>query len=164
MWHHRLANLLPFLSLAALPSCDAQADVNYLGEPLVTLQGVVVSNSATLPPLEAAMLWQRGPPPSNTDQELATLAPVETGFPATFTLRLYQPPPAAARRKLLPGQVTYARANAAAMPFGTAVQPGQAVAASAPSVSGIDVDHWLIYLDADVPLHCLMDGGSAMRW
>src|SRR5438067_1768327 len=100
-------------------ACDAQADASYLGEPLVTLQGHVTS-SGPVPPLEAAMLWQRGAPPSTNDQELATRAPVETGFPARFTLHLYQPPPAAARRTLAAGEVTYARANAGAVPYGIA--------------------------------------------
>ena len=73
--------------VAALVACDAQTDPGYQGEPLVTLQGRVES-SGVLPPLEAAMLWQRGPPPGTNDQELATRAPVTSGFPATFTLRL----------------------------------------------------------------------------
>jgi hypothetical protein len=87
------------LVLAALAgSCDPQADSEYLGEPLISLPGYV--KSAGPAPLEAAMLWQRGPPPSTNDQELATRAPVRTGFPASFVLHLYQPPPVAARRTL----------------------------------------------------------------
>src|SRR6266481_7469470 len=93
------------LALATLfCACDPQADAGYLGEPLMTLQGHVTS-SGPMPALEAAMLWQRGAPPSTNDQELATRAPVQTGFPARFTLHLYQPPPAAARRTLAAGQV-----------------------------------------------------------
>src|ERR1700682_6761177 len=86
------------LALAALLyACDPQADTGYLGEPLMTLQGHVTS-SGPMPSLEAAMLWQRGDPPSTGDQELATRAPVEAAFPARFILRLYQPPPSATRR------------------------------------------------------------------
>jgi hypothetical protein len=66
------------------------------------------------------MLWQRGAPPSNDDQELATRAPVQAGFPATFTVHLYQPPPSAARKTLAAGEVRWARANAAAVPYGIA--------------------------------------------
>ena len=55
----------------AAAGCDAQADRDYRGEPLVTLRGEV-EGTPPLPPLEAAMLWQRGPPPSTDDQELAT--------------------------------------------------------------------------------------------
>ncbi|MGZ6141580.1 MAG: hypothetical protein ACXWLA_12930, partial [Myxococcaceae bacterium] len=86
--------------LAALVACDAQTDTGYQGEPLVTLRGRVES-SGELPPLEAAMLWQRGPPPGTDDQELATRAPVTSGFPASFILRLYTPPPDAAFRTLV---------------------------------------------------------------
>ena len=70
---------------AGVASCDAQADRDYPGEPLVTLRGQV-DGTPPLPPLEAAMLWQRGPPPSYGDVELATRAPVETGFPASVVL------------------------------------------------------------------------------
>ncbi|MGZ5958861.1 MAG: hypothetical protein ACXWLI_10650 [Myxococcaceae bacterium] len=140
--------------LAALVACDAQTDTGYQGEPLVTLRGRVES-SGELPPLEAAMLWQRGPPPSTNDEELATRAPVESGFPATFTIRLYQPPPAAARRTLAPGEVSFARGNAAAVPFGIATdQVPQLPGAQSPSY-GVDVDHWVIHLGADVPPNSL---------
>ena len=110
----RLATCLLLVS-----SCDPQADKAYLGEPLVSFSGQVVSNGG-LPQLEAAMLWQRGAPPSNDDQDLATRAPVQAGFPATFTMHLYHPPPAAARKTLAPGEVVWARANAAAVPYGIA--------------------------------------------
>ena len=145
--------------LLVLLSCDPQADSGYLGEPLVTFTGQVVS-SGSLPQLEAAMLWQRGPPPSNTDQELATRAPVQTGFPATFTVHLYQPPPAAARRTLAPGEVTWARANAAAVPYGIASNQVGAAAASPPGANnyGIDAYHWVVYVAADVP------AGSLTEW
>lgn len=149
---------LSLLALAAL-SCDPQADANYLGEPLVTLQGYVTR--AGVAPLEAAMLWQRGPPPSTDDQELATRAPVQTGFPASFTLHLYQPPPAAARRTLAPGEVTYARSNAGAVPKGIASSAVSGLPAAAGSAGGaaygIDPNHWVVYLASDVPLRSLME-------
>jgi hypothetical protein len=109
------------------------------------------------------MLWQRGDPPSSNDEELATRAPVQAGFPATFTVHLYQPPPAAARRTLAPGEVTYARANAAAIPAGIAAGlVGPALAgAGTPSSNGpygIDASHWVMYLASDVP------PGSLTAW
>ncbi len=155
----RLALATVALALAGSgPGCDAQADRDYPGEPLVTLRGQV-AGTPPLPPLEAAMLWQRGPPPSTSDQELATRAPVEAGFPATFTIRLYQPPPAAAQRALASGEVSFERGNAAALPYGIATgavppsptQPGG-------SSYGVDVDHWVIHLDRDVP------GSSLTAW
>jgi len=148
---------LAILGLLALASCQPQADTSYLGEPLVTLHGHVVG-SGDPSSLEAAMLWQRGDPPSSDDEELATRAPVQTGFPATFTVHLYQPPPAAARRTLAAGEVTWARANAAAVPAGIPaafVGPELAGAGAATSPAGlqygIDADHWVMYLAADVP-------------
>ena len=145
------------LALAALcASCDPQADSDYLGEPLISLPGYV--KSAGPAPLEAAMLWQRGPPPSADDQELATRAPVRTGFPATFVLHLYQPPPAAARRALAPGEVTYARANAGAVPYGIAAGAVASLPAASNGAYGIDPTHWVVYLASDVP------AGSLMEW
>jgi hypothetical protein len=140
-----------------LASCDPQADSGYPGEPLVTLQGQVVSAGA-LPPLEAAMLWQRGPPPSTDEQDLATRAPVQTGFPATFTVHLYQPPPAAARRTLAAGEVEFARANAAAVPYGVASAGVSALPSASNPGYGIDAYHWVIFLAADVAQ------GSLMEW
>ena len=139
------------LAVALLCACDPQADSEYLGEPLITLPGYVASAGPA--PLEAAMLWQRGAPPTTNDQELATRAPVRTGFPASFTLHLYQPPPAAARKALAPGEVTFARANAGAVPYGIAAGAVPGLGGSAtPSSSngngayGIDPHHWVVYL------------------
>ncbi len=143
---------LAALALAATAAgCDALVDRGYPGEPLVTLRGQVAGNPP-LPPLEAAMLWQRGPPPSTDDQELATRAPVEAGFPATFTIRLYQPPPAAARRTLAAGEPSFARGNAAAVPYGIAAGAVPSLPGPAGSTSyGVDVAHWVVHLDRDVP-------------
>jgi hypothetical protein len=150
-----IARALAALAVAAwVAGCDAQAEKDYPGEPLVTLRGQV-AGSPPLPPLEAAMLWQRGPPPSTDDQELATRAPVESGFPATFTIRLYQPPPDAARRTLAAGEVRFARGNAAALPFGIAADNVSALPTAANPSYGVDVDHWVVHLDGDVPQNSL---------
>lgn len=103
------------------------------------------------------MLWQRGAPPSTDDQELATRAPVESGFPATFTIRLYQPPPSAARRTLAEGEVSFARGNAAALPFGVAAPQVSALPTAGNPSYGVDVDHWVVHLDADVPRNSLTE-------
>ncbi len=145
------------LALAAGAGCDAQADRSYPGEPLLTLHGEI-GGTPPLPPLEAAMLWQRGPPPSTDDQELATRAPVEAGFPAAFTIRLYQPPPAAARRTLAAGEVPFERGNAAAVPYGIAPAAVPALPTAGSTSYGVDVDHWVIHLDGAVP------GNSLTAW
>jgi hypothetical protein len=147
-------SLIPLAALCC--ACDPQAGGGYLGEPLASFPGYVAS--AGVGGLEAALLWQRGPPPSTNDQELATRAPVQTGFPARFTLHLYQPPPAAARRTLAPGQVPYARANAGAVPPGIATAGANGAPAAAPPPFGIDANHWIVYLPSDVP------PGSLMEW
>ncbi len=152
----RRACLLALLLL----SCDPQADSDYPGEPLLTLTGQVKSNGP-LPPLEAAMLWQRGDPPSMDQQDLATRAPVQATFPASFTVHLYHPPPAAAVRSLTPGEPTWARANAAAIPQGiAAAQIGGALPAAGPAANsyGVDAAHWIIHLSADAP------EGSITAW
>jgi hypothetical protein len=139
------------LAAAALAAgCDAQVESDYPGEPLATFRGRVTGD-ATLPPLEAAMLWQRGPPPSVGDQELATRAPVESGFPNSFVIRLYQPPPAAARRSLLPGEVSFARGNVGAVPQGVAADMVAALPSAGENAYGLDVAHWVIHLQQDVP-------------
>ncbi len=160
---HRLSGPRPawlcaILAIGALVvGCDPQATNDYRGEPLVTLQGQVVSSGA-LPPLEAAMLWQRGEPPSTDDLELATVAPVQSGFPASFIISLYQPAPQAARRSLMPGEVVFARATAGAIPFGIATtQVGSLPASGNPSY-GIDANHWVIFLASNVPV------GSLTEW
>lgn len=144
--------------------CDAQTDAHYVGEPLVTLQGRVES-SGEMPPLEAAMLWQLAPPPDQTDQELATRAPVQSGFPATFTLRLYRPPPAAAIRMLAPGEVAWARANAAAVPYGVAAAQVGGLGPGNPSYA-VDAAHWVMHLEQDVPSNSLTEwwlGGALSK-
>jgi len=150
------AAALSGVALAALVACDAQTDPAYQGEALVTLRGRVESSGA-LPPLEAAMLWQRGPPPGTDDQELATRAPVTSGFPASFILRLYTPPPEAAFRALATGAPRWARANAAAVPYG--VTPAQVpVLGSVYSASyTADFDHWVMYLESAVPPNSLTE-------
>ena len=141
--------------VAALLACDAQTDPGYQGEPLVTLRGRVESNGE-LPPLDAAMLWQRGPPPGADDQQLATLAPVTSGFPATFTLRLYAPPPDVAFRALANGAPRWARANAAAVPHGLA--PNQVPSLSVPGTSyTYDAEHWVMYVESDVPANSVTE-------
>jgi hypothetical protein len=138
------------LALVALAACDAQTDTAYQGEPLVTLRGRVES-SGELPPLEAAMLWQRGPPPGTDDQELATRAPVTSGFPASFILRLYKPAPDAALRTLTDGAPRWARANAAAVPYGVAPEQIAALPAVFSASYTYDPDHWVMFLESDVP-------------
>ncbi len=131
----------------AVCACSPQATPEYPGDPLVTLHGTVQNASPyPLPDVVAALLWQRGPPPTTGDEELATRARVEGRFPAEFVLRLYLPPPDAARHALLPGEVRYARANAAIVP--PSVAPGAAQVPSSSSALALDVTRWFVFLEA----------------
>jgi len=103
------------------------------------------------------MLWQLGPPPGTDDQQLATLAPVTAGFPATFTLRLYVPPPAAAFRELATGAPRWARANAAAVPYGVAPDQVQNLPSTFNPAYTYDPNHWVIFLESDVPTNSLTE-------
>jgi hypothetical protein len=152
----RLAKRLQLLAFSALlASCAPQAEPGYQGEPLFTIQGQVAATPAASSPqqlqLDAALLWQRGAPPATDDQELATRARIISG-PESFTLHLYQPPPAAALRALAPGEPAYARAIAAAVPTGIAFGAGPitTLPTAANAGYGLDNHHWILYFPADV--------------
>jgi hypothetical protein len=146
--------------LWGLCACDAQVDPDYPGQPLVSLTGYVTSSSSLpLPALDVALLWQRGPPPSTGDEDLATKASVEGQFPAQFVLRLYHPPPQAAMQSLLPGEVSFARANAAVLPISVAL--ASTTSATFSDVSSLayalDTLHWFLFLADSVPQNSLTE-------
>jgi hypothetical protein len=155
-WRQAVATAAGTALALAASGCGAQAEPGYLGEPLVTLTGrVAPSQEASALPLEAAVLWQKGALPTTGDQVLAARAPVEGG---AFTVRLYQPPPAEVLRPLAPGEVAFARATAASLPFGLSAPDVSAPATTASPAYGIDPGHWLLYLAGDVP------PGSLTAW
>ncbi len=129
---------------------------DYPGEPLVSLHGQVTTSSSTLPlpQVEVGLLWQRGPPPSTNDEQLATKAAVQGEFPAQFVLSLYHPAPEAARQPLLPGEVRFARANAAVLPVGVA-QTASAFGNVSSIAYALDTLHWFLFLEQDVPANTL---------
>ena len=138
--------------------CDSLVSPDYPGEPLVSLRGQVTGNSPVpLPQVEVGLLWQRGPPPSTNDEQLATRAAVKGEFPAQFVLRLYHPAPDAARMRLRDGEVRFARANAAVLPVGVA-QPEAAFSNVTSIAYAVDREHWFLFLEQAVP------GGSLTEW
>jgi hypothetical protein len=155
-WHGpRWQLALPFLGMWG---CDSQVAPDYPGEPLVSLHGQVTSTSSVpLPQVEVGLLWQRGPPPSTNDEQLATQASVQGEFPAQFVLRLYHPAPEAARQPLRAGEVRFARANAAVLPVGVA-QPAAAFSNVSSIAYALDTLHWFLFLEQDVP------EGSLSEW
>jgi hypothetical protein len=160
----RRSTLAASAALAALLAggCDPQVDAaTYAGESLFSVEGSIDPGlTASLPPVEAAILWQRGPPPSADDQTLAVRAPVQaTGSAAgTFSIVVHLPPPEEAYRTLRSGEPRLARATIAAVPYGiseTAV-PGLPTAGS--TSYGVSLGHWLVHLERDVP------EGSLTAW
>jgi hypothetical protein len=150
--------LLLWVPLLGAWGCDSQVAPDYPGEPLVSLHGQVTSTSTLpLPAVEVGLLWQRGPPPSTDDEQLATKAAVQGEFPAQFVLRLYHPAPEEARQPLRTGEVRFARANAAVLPVGvaTAAAPFSNVTSIA---YALDTLHWFLFLEQDVP------AGSLTEW
>ncbi|MGO9063552.1 MAG: hypothetical protein ACLPM8_02990 [Myxococcaceae bacterium] len=148
--------------LWGLASCDSQVSPDYPGQPLVSLTGQVTSSS-TLPlgQLEVALLWQRGPPPTTGDEQLATKAAVQGEFPAQFVLHLYHPPPAAALQSLQPGEVSFARANAAVLSEGAAQDASELPTSTFGNVSAgayaLDALHWFLFLEQAVPADSLTE-------
>jgi hypothetical protein len=148
---------LLWVPLLGAAGCDSQVSPDYPGQPLVSLHGQVTSTSTVpLPQLEVGLLWQRGPPPSTNDEQLATQAVVQGEFPAQFILRLYHPAPEAARQPLRTGEVRFARANAAVLPVGVA-QPQEAFANVSSIAYAVDTLHWFLFLEQGVPQNSLTE-------
>lgn len=83
------------LAPCALTACTDLASEDYKGDPLITVHGVVTNPQAlTYTPADetrAMVLW------STSDQVLrAATTDVEPTFPASFSIDLFQPPPAEA--------------------------------------------------------------------
>ena len=83
--------------LAAAAGCDAQHDLDYTGQAVWTLLGSIVTEDAPIDAgASAAIFW------SNPGSHLDVLdrLDVEGNFPAEFTLRAFEAPPAPARTSL----------------------------------------------------------------
>jgi hypothetical protein len=146
------------LPILAVVGCDSQVSPDYPGEPLVSLHGQVTGISPLpLPQVEVGLLWQRGPPPTTDDEQLATQAAVKGEFPAQFVLKLYHPAPEGARLRLRDGEVRFARANAAVLPVGVA-QPEAAFGPVSSIAYAVDRGHWFLFLESAVP------AGSLTEW
>jgi hypothetical protein len=88
---------ISFSACMLAAGCDAQHDLDYTGQAVWTLLGTIVSQDARIDEeASAAIYW------SNAGRHLDVLEQVEVegDFPAEFTLRAYEPPPATARVSL----------------------------------------------------------------
>jgi hypothetical protein len=78
------------VSLLTVAACDPQDSTNYVGDPIWTLQGSLIAPQGVAADTEVALLWE------GVEMQLLTPTEVEGNFPAEFTLRTYEPPPARA--------------------------------------------------------------------
>lgn len=84
------------LSLLGLGGCQAQADSDYQGEPLLTVSGKVVTGT-TVPTeaMDVAVLWEPRKDSTHVVGTTYTIAraKVTGSFPSAFTLNVFDPPP-----------------------------------------------------------------------
>lgn len=146
------------LAAAAFAGCDPQADDEYRGEPLATLEGSIQVAEDTSPgdDLVAATLWHVW------DEEDSTSVNdhVEVGgeFPAAFHLELFAPPPERALFDL--SEETDGQTSARVATGYVAVLPESAMSlGDMPSLmdaaAGWENEHVLVYADAAVPPEAL---------
>lgn len=152
--------------------CDAQHDVEYTGQALWTLLGAIVTRDAQIDEdTSTGIFWSN----AGTHLDILGRVEVEGNFPAEFTLRAFEPPPA-------PAQVSLADVGIAALdiafglivavdedsaPFypvvttsdpevaGTALAPGETLLVEEeeprPWLRGGAPGHLVAYLNADPP-------------
>ncbi len=122
----------------AYMGCSAQAEPDYLGEPLATMQGTVVTTDA--PPngeTDAALLWL---PAVSSERSLKLASTVVRGsFPASFTLEVLAPPP--------PGPDP----ETAGVRLGmiAAIRHGSGSAVAVTDIVGVDAGSIVIYFPTD---------------
>jgi hypothetical protein len=150
----KYSTFLPF-AFAALSACSGQVGTDYRGVPLLSLTGTVETSSSGAPvpqPVNAAIVWaqlhldttgkETGEPTL-----IGSWAPVQGAFPASFTLDIYEPPPAAALNAIDPSLTPHL-----AIGFITALDANADMSQVDPSaVAGGAKDFVVTYLDEDVP-------------
>jgi hypothetical protein len=78
-------------------ACDAQHDVEYTGQALWTLLGAIVTRDAQIDEdTSTGIFWSN----AGTHLDILERVEVEGNFPAEFTLRAFEPPPAPAQVSL----------------------------------------------------------------
>ena len=137
-------NLRNTLSLLLLPlaiaACDAQADVDYQGESLYSLNGSVNAVAATSGvDYEAVLVWFTDGP--NGDTVSGQSVPVSAGFPSNFELQVFTPPSPEAL-----GEANIAVALISALPAGTLLEDEE----STGEPIAISEDFVLVYVAEDI--------------
>jgi hypothetical protein len=122
--------VLGMAALGSLAGCGALADSQYQGEPLMQIEGSIVSAASSLPEMEVALLWDVDQITLGCDHITDSVARVATegSFPAAFRLVITQPPPAIAFSPSFP----FAKADIVALDKenrirGYATTPGKVV-------------------------------------
>jgi len=111
--------VVSILGLGGIAACgDGQAPSNYRGEPLTSLNGVVTSSQSTLSQdLVPAFVFVDGPLYKETLDTTTRFiqGEVDGTFPSSFTMRLYDPPPATTLETYIDGEPAFAQATIAAV-------------------------------------------------
>jgi hypothetical protein len=132
-----LASILPFAA------CASQVDGDNQGTPLATFRGSVSSERTETPTAaDVAVIWRNWSGPALIG---GGIQPVEGSFPSEFKLSMYEPPTADVVN-MDDGGVEFSVA------YIEAVEPGQTEFLwPAPQSLGMDFDHLLVHVPADVP-------------
>jgi hypothetical protein len=136
--------------------------MEYKGEPLATLRGVVEANDAleSRDDLVAAIVWMTAEPPPNFKTKLVgSRVAIRGSFPASFQLDLYTPPPPEAQHVVLNGyRDRDGKVWPAGAPLGTYTGMLAAIDANAnmdelksSDILGIDREHMVVFLSEDLP-------------
>lgn len=132
----------PLACLALLAGCDALAGRDFVGEPMFTLRGTVLSRaSANADGVEGiALMWQDASGAGGPGVAVTTV-PIAIEFPAQFRATVPVPPPDAARFSF--GDAGVALAEAYVYVVADAGAPR-------PAPLGVDRAHVLVYASGDV--------------
>lgn len=158
-----ISRFVLFVVLVPLIACDTQVDGDDQGTVLATLGGTVSSTRAQPTDADVVVVWRNRRSPG---MHRGAVIPVEGTFPAEFTLSIYEPPPEDLMNSFdqtdSPLGTYYGCAAdidpdaACETKFGVAylfaALPGQTdFTWPAPQALGMDPDHLLVYVPADVP-------------
>jgi hypothetical protein len=126
-------------------SCSAQETPLYRGEPLAVIHGAVISapHASPIPAAEAVLLWSKF---SGADDNEWMRVAVQSGFPSTYRIPLYTPPPASVLVHLGQGPTEPGLAIA-----GVSVFAAGAATGDTSSFLGVARAAVVVYLAADAP-------------
>lgn len=140
-------SILSFALPLLLAACNSQADSDYPGEALLKVQGTII-NELDAPPtasVDAVLIWNNGSDPGNDVENFPTRVTVTGGFPATFTLAVYAPPPESSLNDLSEGGLDDTRVGIAGI---SAAESGASGVEG--SALGVDERHVIVYVESDM--------------